>query len=567
MRLPASLAAVTFRCTIVLILVAAETRGQSTAGTAAEEPPRQTDAAEIQDLVYLATRRPVFIRLRIRVRGEGFRHLRNRYAERLFKSLDEDSDGVLKEAEISNIPPAEQLLPPRASDDPLPTIDLDPVDADSDGIVTRKELSAYVRQASGPPFQVKLASRKLAEELDVFKVIDTNSDGTLDRREIQSAGPAILKFDANDDEILAESELSTARRFQSLVTSAPNTAAKMLTRIVAVEEATDEALNELFDRIVGQYDRPQFSSKDNGKAASPEPRLDAGELRVLPERFARWDTSGDGLLDRDEGRDLLRNPIPDLELAISLGDKFSAANSKQGQTPADTVNFSADPRHPSGYRVSIDDDRFDLLIGGNHSPPANIRDKFVDRFETADADKNDYLDTQEARRMGIVPLAFSAVDHNGDGMIRQQELLSYVELESLLFSSRVVLLLSRNAASILERVDANADAKLGLRELRQAPERILAWDTDGDGRITPEEKPESSRLILQNGETLLFRQDSQRRQPRRANQPAAGSGWFEMMDRNRDGDVSRREFLAPIETFHRLDTNADGLLSATEALD
>jgi hypothetical protein len=37
------------------------------------------------------------------------------------------------------------------------------------------------------------------------------------------------------------------------------------------------------------------------------------------------------------------------------------------------------------------------------------------------------------------------------------------------------------------------------------------------------------------------------------------------MDRNRDGDVSSREFLGPAEVFRRLGTDADGLLTAEEA--
>ena len=37
------------------------------------------------------------------------------------------------------------------------------------------------------------------------------------------------------------------------------------------------------------------------------------------------------------------------------------------------------------------------------------------------------------------------------------------------------------------------------------------------------------------------------------------------MDRNRDGDVSRREFLGPRDQFDRLDRDNDGLIDADEA--
>jgi hypothetical protein len=37
------------------------------------------------------------------------------------------------------------------------------------------------------------------------------------------------------------------------------------------------------------------------------------------------------------------------------------------------------------------------------------------------------------------------------------------------------------------------------------------------------------------------------------------------MDRNRDGDLSRREWLGTEEEFKKIDTDGDGLISAEEA--
>jgi hypothetical protein len=47
--------------------------------------------------------------------------------------------------------------------------------------------------------------------------------------------------------------------------------------------------------------------------------------------------------------------------------------------------------------------------------------------------------------------------------------------------------------------------------------------------------------------------------------PAVGPAWFRRMDRNRDGDVSRREFFGSREQFDRLDRDGDGLISPAEA--
>jgi hypothetical protein len=46
---------------------------------------------------------------------------------------------------------------------------------------------------------------------------------------------------------------------------------------------------------------------------------------------------------------------------------------------------------------------------------------------------------------------------------------------------------------------------------------------------------------------------------------ARGPVWFRKMDRNGDGDVSRREFLGTPEEFDKIDTDHDGLISVEEA--
>ena len=45
----------------------------------------------------------------------------------------------------------------------------------------------------------------------------------------------------------------------------------------------------------------------------------------------------------------------------------------------------------------------------------------------------------------------------------------------------------------------------------------------------------------------------------------SGPLWFRRMDRNQDGDVSLREFPGTAAQFQQLDSDADGLISTTEA--
>jgi hypothetical protein len=114
----------------------------------------QAHRADVQDLVYLAADRPVFIRMPIRVLDEEFRGLRAAYARHLHESLDADGDGVLNAAEMQLVPPTDQLLPPRGPNETPRSFTARPVDANADGSVTLAELTEFCR----PLFQLSTAT-------------------------------------------------------------------------------------------------------------------------------------------------------------------------------------------------------------------------------------------------------------------------------------------------------------------------------------------------------------------------------------------------------------------------
>jgi hypothetical protein len=103
-----------------------------------------------------------------------------------------------------------------------------------------------------------------------------------------------------------------------------------------------------------------------------------------------------------------------------------------------------------------------------------------------------------------------------------------------------------------------------------APSRFIEWDGDQDGKLSESEIPAHYRLVF--GRAPPDIPGLPNLLPSRApGVPAAGAvgesgpAWFRKMDRNRDGDLSRREFLGSRAHFESLDTNHDGLIDATEA--
>jgi Ca2+-binding EF-hand superfamily protein len=130
----------------------------------------------------------------------------------------------------------------------------------------------------------------------------------------------------------------------------------------------------------------------------------------------------------------------------------------------------------------------------------------------------------------------------------------------------VRLMVHDDCDALFEELDANADGRLGEREIATCSERLAALDDSQDGRIESDELAECMVVAFLRGEPAGNQSFYVPNLPVTSTTPASAvPPWFARADFNGDGDVSRREFVGTREQFSRLDTDGDGFINAAEA--
>ena len=145
---------------------------------------------------------------------------------------------------------------------------------------------------------------------------------------------------------------------------------------------------------------------------------------------------------------------------------------------------------------------------------------------------------------------------------------------------------AQRAQRFFERLDRNRDGVVTLGEMRaMRMRRMAAIDANRDGRISRREfmsaRPPWARgrprpLMVRRRARIFSRIDADRDgfiSP--AERRASLKRWFARMDANRNGQLTRREFIearqrlrgGPARRFERLDANRDGAISFNELLD
>ncbi|MFI5456912.1 MAG: hypothetical protein ACHRXM_15815 [Isosphaerales bacterium] len=531
-------------------------------------PRSQPDASDpgqdsVQDVMFLSDARPIFIRLRLDAGGKAFRRAWLDSVKAIHAYLDRNGDGTLtrEEANRGSLPMMVRAATGGAA--ALPSADLD---ANKDGKVSLEELADVLRPALGP-FRVQVGRVAVDRNDALFNHLDRNKDGMVSKDELGAAVSSLHRFDLDDDELIDPSELEPFSNPIAAMNEEQTRRGKYATVPPVIELSSDDPSFRPVRLVLKKYDKGTSEG-----AAAGDNRLSPGEFAIDPKDFASSDTDNDGALDTEELRRYLSRVGPDQELVVKLAGNGSAS------TTIEASGAGSRPLPPGVHVQRLSAGDIEVAIGevnlefhadpGEHAAE-NAKRYYAGQFQAADKDNNKYLDKTEVKDHGPFASLFDMMDADGDGKLYLKEVDAFVDQQTQAARSQMVLTVADQGRAIFAIMDLNRDRHLGIREIRDAVARVSSWDRDGDGLIRSDEVPHHYQLSIGRGQITAVGMSSfsaaGMMAPPVTPVPAAGPSWFRKMDRNRDGDVSRREFLGPRADFERLDRDHDGLIDAEEA--
>lgn len=339
----------------------------------------------------------------------------------------------------------------------------------------------------------------------VWPLVDADADGALSADELAAVADRLWLLDANDDRVLAPTELASLRE-QLTGRPAPGT---------GVGRGMTSRLAALYLEPKTDFERVDYVLQD---MYAPLQDIGPASFAALPKLFAQLNADGNAALDRDELAKLL-TVDPHVELAVDFQRSPAA-----GELPATVAVRAHAPEisvvsHESADRVVLALDSTRLVISATEAPPA------------AAATAAPTAAGKEAE--ALAPPIRLMVHDQGDALFAE--------------------------------LDADSSGQLSEREVATAAARLHARDEDGDGSLSGSELPYAMIVAFLHGEAennRSFYAPTSAAPPKRQEDAPA---WFSAADVNQDGDVSRREFLGDAAQFAALDADGDGYVDVAEA--
>lgn len=527
--------------------------------------------------IYMGETGVVVFELQIEFNGKNPQQVFHQYVDDLMASMDADHDGVVTVDEANG----KILTPTQAAQagiipttDGVPT-NLKPDSAPADGKITRQELLTYFRRMGLHPFLMTYMPRMMPagaarrprqvgnlNEVPLFSRLDENGDGKISVLELRGGLNALHKLDLDNDEMISEAEL-TPIATNVFVQPQPN--AQTATYSPFLGTSSEESITKQVRRLIEKYDSPDRLKSGMEGAGGRNQKLSRMELAISPSVFNRLDGDGDGQLDFDELRQFILAPEPTISIRVNLDSNDSLRAESLQREFDDKIRMTSD----GAANISLETCLLSIMrISTKNMIPADAILK--PPFQAIDRDANGYLDNSEFNPAFFFGAAFEALDADKNGKIFFDEAVAYFKIRLDAARSRTVMTITEQGRTLFEILDADRDRRLSNRELITAADRMSLWDKDQDGLLAESEVPLQYRLLVAQGNLPAFGGNAAinavGRDVGSPGESVNGPVWFRRMDKNRDGEVSQREFLGGKAVFDKLDLNHDGYLDLNEAL-